>query len=611
TASTDNAAGQALLAGKFCFLSTLNDKWFIDSGATDHMCCDLTLFAEYHVLNVENNYIRIPDGRKVPVKHIGKVILTSEVILDHVLYVPDFHYNLISINKLCKDMSCCLVFTHDTCLLQDPSMKERQIVLGRLHGGLYHFGIDKNSADNKIDAAGLYSTAVTSSLNKAKLWHLRMGHIPFAHLQVLIPDCDVKQSLVDSICQVCPKAKQTRISFVQSHIKTNRPFALLHIDVWGPYVNKTHTDCNQFITIVDDYSRYTWVHLLKHKNGAVTVFKQFYTYVKTQFGVKILAVRSDNAKELTEGELKLFFQSKGIVNQTSCTDTPQQNGVVERKHRHLLEVARALHFQSNLLIRFWGECVLCGTYLINRMPLKSIDMLTPYYKMFQTHPDISNLKVFGCLCFVSTLKTHRSKFQPRATPCVFIGYPPSKKGYKVLNLETNKIFISRDVIFHEHHLPFHFHSSSDSSDSSTIFLPSVTPISFSDSPFPLYSSSQTSSSTQTSHIPTSSSDFSSEPSSVQPIPTDSTVNSPSVRKSSRSHKLPSYLQDYYCNTIHLSPDSGSHWCNLVSTSDSSLFSQSLAATTHITPEPTSYSEAATDPLWEEAMNKEIKALIDN
>ena len=143
-------------------------------------------------------------------------------------------------------------------------------------------------------------------------------------------------------------AKQNRNNFPRHLINTVEAFQLLHVDIWRPVKYGSRIKCNSFITIVDDYTRYTWIFLIKNKSNFLCSFTQFYEYALTQFEKKIKCIRSDNAKELSSGETLSFFNIKGIVSQTSCIDSPQQNGVVERKHRHLLEVAKSLHFQSKL-----------------------------------------------------------------------------------------------------------------------------------------------------------------------------------------------------------------------------------------------------------------------
>ena len=213
---------------------------------------------------------------------------------------------------------------------------------------------------------------------------------------------------------------------------------------------------------------------MKNKSDSVEILDFLITFIHNQFDVIVKTIRSDNAKELCEGRILNVYGKFGILHQRSCTDTPQQNGVVERKHRHLLETARALYFQSKVPLKFWGECLLTATHLINRMPLSSIENKSPYEKVYGTRPNIDYLRVFGCLVYASTLKANRSKFDSRAIPCVMMGYETGQKGYKLLNLETNKLFVSRDVKFHEKHLPFHF-SDSPQTPLNPIFLPSHTP----------------------------------------------------------------------------------------------------------------------------------------
>jgi len=159
------------------------------------------------------------------------------------------------------------------------------------------------------------------------------------------------------------------------------------------------------------------------KSNAFPLLKNFVAYVETQFHVNIQSLRSDNGIEFQDTSALQFYAMKGIVHQKTCVDTPQQNDIAERKHKHLLEVARALMFQANLPQHFWGESILTAAYLINRFPTPLLQNRSPFEVLYKTMPTYTHLRVFGCLCYASTLKRNRSKFQPRASICIFLGYP--------------------------------------------------------------------------------------------------------------------------------------------------------------------------------------------
>jgi len=149
------------------------------------------------------------------------------------------------------------------------------------------------------------------------------------------------------MCDACEYGKHTRSSYVSRGLRSLSPFMLIHSDVWTSPVTVI-SGPKYFVTFIDCYSRMTWVYLMKHKSEVLEYFKTFYDYVKNQFGTSIQILWSDNEIEYVNKEFQGFLSREGILHQTSCPNTPPQNGVAERKNRHLLEVTRSLMYTMNV-----------------------------------------------------------------------------------------------------------------------------------------------------------------------------------------------------------------------------------------------------------------------
>ncbi|XP_019229937.1 PREDICTED: uncharacterized protein LOC109210912 [Nicotiana attenuata] len=176
-------------------------------------------------------------------------------------------------------------------------------------------------------------------------------------------------------------------------------------------------------------------------------------HVPDKFGATMKILRSDNGTEFFNSECSNLFQSYGMIYLSSCVHTPQQNGVVERKHRHILEVARAIRLQGHLPLKFWGECIHATVYIINRIPLSVLSGKSSFQLMYGRAPSLQHLRVIGRLCFAKVL-VGGDKLGARAIGAVHMGYSSSQKGYKLYNLLTNSFFVSRDVKFMENIFPF-------------------------------------------------------------------------------------------------------------------------------------------------------------
>ncbi|XP_019154597.1 PREDICTED: uncharacterized protein LOC109151135 [Ipomoea nil] len=313
--------------------------------------------------------------------------------------------NLISVSQLTKDSKCEARFTDKSCVLQDL---KTTIGVGEYREGFYYFKQDgKEKAFNAVKE------------HSFDLWHKCLGH-PSSRVLSFVPLAgSIKNScLANNFCEICVRAKQSRASFPISIHNSSGIFDMVHCDLWGPYKTPSLNGSTFFLTIVDNHSRGVRVYLLQSKRDVVPMFQQFCALVTRQFEKYVKCVRSDNGTEF-EG-LKEYFRTHGIIYKTSCVSTPQQNGRVERKHRHILNVARALRFQASLSIKFWGEC------------------------------------------FVHNQKRHGDKFAERSIPGIFLGYPPSQKRWHVYCSDTGKIIVSRDVIFSENVFPFTQETEADS-----------------------------------------------------------------------------------------------------------------------------------------------------
>ena len=161
-------------------------------------------------------------------------------------------------------------------------------------------------------------------------------------------------------------------------------------------------------------------------------------------------LRSDNVKEYFSAPFISFMSQHGILHQSSCAHTPQQNGVVERKNHHLIETARTLLFHYHVPFRFWGDVVLTTCYLINRMPSSVLHDQIPHSLLFPNQPlYFLPPRVFGYTCFVHILTPGQDKLSAKATKCIFLGYSRLHKGYRCYSPQTHRYFLSANVTFFE------------------------------------------------------------------------------------------------------------------------------------------------------------------
>ncbi|GJT32897.1 putative RNA-directed DNA polymerase [Tanacetum coccineum] len=380
----------------FCSNSMVHTKLetkgvIIDSRANQH----ITFTDKFLVNVIDISHLKIkvshPNGTEAFITKIGNMPLTNYLTLFDVLVVPEYCVSLRSVHKVTRDIKLFIAFDELKCYILNQDLKAGKVLgTGRQFGGLYYF--DRNQGLNRPGFP------------------------------------------------------------LSDHVSTELG-ELVHLDLWGPYKVTSRDGFRYFLTVVDDFSRAVWIFLLKNKTEVFDNMTIFYNIIHTQFNKKIKIFRSDNGTEFVNQKFTSFCESHGILHQTSCSYTPQQNGIVKRKHRHLLNVARALLFQEGLPLNMWTECILTTTYLINRLPSSMLNGKSPFELIYKRILSLKHLRSFGCLAY-ATIVNNTDKFGSRSKKCVLIGYSNYKKGYKLFSLDKKHIVFSRDVKFFEDIFPF-------------------------------------------------------------------------------------------------------------------------------------------------------------
>ncbi|KAL0387629.1 UNVERIFIED_CONTAM: Retrovirus-related Pol polyprotein from transposon TNT 1-94, partial [Sesamum radiatum] len=304
-------------------------SWVLDTGCGAHICNDLQVLQRSRKLSKDDVVLRLGDGKVVAAEAVGII-------------------NLVVSDRVRLELKDCYFV---------PRMIKNIISILLLDNASFEFLINKNCFYFMKDGSS----------------HL-LGHISQDRMKRLVDSKSLEIDNLDNLpaCESCSKGKMTKKPFVGQSKLADGLLDLIHTDVCGPLNTQARGGLSYFLTFTDDHSRYGYVYLMRYKSEAFVKFKEFRLEVENQTGRKIKTLRSDRGGEYLSGEFIDYLKENGTVSQWTPPETPQLNGVAERRNRTLLDMIRSMMSFTELPLSFWGYALETATRLLNIAPSKTV-----------------------------------------------------------------------------------------------------------------------------------------------------------------------------------------------------------------------------------------------
>ncbi|BBG95348.1 multidrug resistance-associated protein 9 [Prunus dulcis] len=322
----------------------VSGNWYIDSGCSNHMTGNAELLVDVRT-NVTGK-VQMPTGNLVDVAGIGSLMIdtnSGRKCIKEVMFLPGLKENLLSVGQMDEHGYYLLFGGRECCIFDGPSLDCLVIKVKMKNNRCYPLSL------------------------------MQADHI--------------------ALKARCQMGKQHRDWFPKEQAwRAKNPLELIHTDLCGPMQNESIAGNKYFMLLIDDHTRMSWVYLLRHKSEALNCFRKFKAMVELQCDFKVKCLRSDRGGEFLSTEFSKLLESEGIQRQLSIAYTPQQNGVVERKNRTVVEMAKAMLHDKGMPYFLWAEAVHTAVYILNRTPTKALDSMTPFEAYSGRKPGIGHLK---------------------------------------------------------------------------------------------------------------------------------------------------------------------------------------------------------------------------
>ncbi|GJY69481.1 retrovirus-related pol polyprotein from transposon TNT 1-94 [Tanacetum coccineum] len=352
----------------------------------------------------------------------------GNILITRVYFVEGLGHNLFSVGQFC-DSDLEVAFRRNSCFVR--SLEGVDLLKGNRSTNLYTINLHEMASASPI------CLMARATSTKSWLWHQRLSHLNFDTINDLAKN-DLVSGLPkfkyhkEHLCPSCEQGKSKRASHPPKPVPNSKQrLHLLHMDLCGPMRIASINGKRYVLVIVDDYSRYTWVHFLRSKDEAPEVIKTFLKRITVLLQSPVIIIRTDNGTEFKNQILKEYFDSVGISHQASSVRTPQQNGVVEQRNQTLVEAARTMLIFSRAPLFLWAEAIATACYTQNRSIIHRRFNKTPYELINGRKPDISFLHVFGALCYPKNDCKDIGKLGAKGDIGFFIGYSADSCTYRI------------------------------------------------------------------------------------------------------------------------------------------------------------------------------------
>ncbi|KAJ9557228.1 hypothetical protein OSB04_011842 [Centaurea solstitialis] len=412
-------------------------------------------------------FVKLVDKRRLPIIGYGSMT-NGEHVIKNVRYVEGLPFNLVSSSQFCDGGYLVKTFILESNIEDEDG---NVILRARRNGHLYTTMF--YAVPQQMETVVFLAKA---SKEESWLWHQRLSHQNFRDMNKLVskhlvnglPETRLSK---DTLCSACEKGKMKKSSHPPK-METNchHPLDMLHMDLCGPMRVESLARKKYMLVLVDEYSRYTWLEFLRAKSDAADLIIAFIKRIQVLLGRQVKKLRSDNGTKFRNVKLRFFLEEVGISHNFSAVRTPQQNGVVERKNRTLVEAARSMIAHSGVPPSLWAEAVSTACYTQNRTLIVKRTGKTAYEMVNKRKPNIKFFRVFGCICYLLNNRDDLGKFDAKSDESIFIGYSHNSATYRVYNKRTRSIFESRYVDFSETKM----YSDASSSIASPVFPELIT-----------------------------------------------------------------------------------------------------------------------------------------